>query len=98
MNFHQLELSKHCRVCGKRLYKAKSVYSCVEHSDSLLKCSGIEVSHDDPAVHPFKFCNPCYAVTRRLAKATATAVHFSYSVLSMEWSSHSEGTCMVRMA
>ena len=101
MEFHQLELRKHCRVCGKRLCKAKSkatVDPCSKHPNLLLKCFGIDVSQDDPTVHPLSFCNPCYAVTRRWTKVAADGVHYSNSVQSMEWSSHVGSECGVSTA
>lgn len=99
MESHLVQLSKHCRVCGKKLCKAKSkatVYPCKDHPNSLLKCFGVDISRDEPTIHPPKFCNPCFAVTKRFAKATADGVHYSHSVQCMEWSSHTEDTCMVR--
>ena len=98
MEYHQQQLEKHCRVCGKRLHKAKSkttVYPCIHHQDPLMKCFEIDVSRDDPTTHPSKFCNPCYAVTRRWTKAAMDTVHYAHNVKSMEWSSHSEN-CAVR--
>ena len=99
MEFHQQELQKHCRVCGKRLCKAKSkatIYPCIQHQDSLLKSFGIDVSQDNSTIHPLKFCNPCYAVTRRWAKAFADGVHYTHSVQLMDWSPHSLSSCQVR--
>lgn len=99
MEFHQLELQKQCRVCGKRLCKAKSkatVYPCIQHQDSLLKCFGIDMSQDDSTIHPLKLCNPCYSVTRRWAKALADGVHYTHSVQPIDWSPHTESGCLVR--
>ena len=101
MEFHHQELQRHCRVCGKRLRKAKSkatVYPCTRHQDSLLKCFGIDVSQGESTIHPLKFCNPCNAVTRRWAKAFADGVHYTHSVQLMDWSPHTESTCLVRNA
>ena len=54
MEFHHQELQRHCRVCGKRLCKAKSkatVYPCTRHQDSLLKSFGIDVSQGESTIH-----------------------------------------------
>lgn len=99
MEFHQKQLGNHCRVCGKKLFKAKNkatVYQCTDHKDALLKCFEIYVSRDDPLTHPLKLCNPCYAVTRRSAKATANRVHYTHTVEVMDWSPHTENGCLVR--
>ena len=98
MEFHQLELRKHCRVCGKRLCKAKSkatVYPCSKHPNLLLKCFGIDVSQDDPTIHPLSFCN---LLLDYGTKAAADGVHYSNSVQSMEWSSHVDSECGVSTA
>ena len=98
MEFHQLELRKHCRVCGKRLCKAKSkatVYPCSKHPKLLLKCFGIDVSQDDPTIHPLSFCN---LLLDDGTKAAADGVHYSNSVQSMEWSSHVDSECGVSTA
>lgn len=61
MDFHQLQLAKHCRVCGKRLCKAKSkapTFKCTDHQSILFQCFGVDVSQDDPMTHPLKFATP----------------------------------------
>ena len=50
MEFHLQQLVKHCRVCGKRLCKAKgkaSVFDCNDFTEGLLKTFGVDVSSDD---------------------------------------------------
>ena len=88
-------------MCGKRLCKVKSkdtVYPCTHNQDSLLKCFGIDVSQGESTIHTLKFCNPCYAVIRRWAIAFADGVHYTHSVQLMDWSPHTESTCLVRNA
>ena len=65
MEFHREQLAKHCRVCGKRLSKAKGreTYSCSDYPAQLMACFGINVHRDTDTLHPPQFCNPCYANT-----------------------------------
>ena len=71
-----------------------TVYYCTQHQ--LLKCFSVDVSQDDSTIHPLKFCNPCYAVTRRWSKTCADGVHYTHSVEPIDWSPHTESTCLVR--
>ena len=97
MEFHQLQLEKHCRVCGKRLCKIKSkapVHLCTQYSIDLLHI-GVDVSKDVPTTHPLKFCNPCYAMLRRAEKAHNTGVPYNSTTNPMEWTPHDDSGCLV---
>ena len=56
MESHQEQLAKHCRVCAKRLSKAKgratSTYNCSDYSAELMSCFGIDVHKDIDTIHP----------------------------------------------
>lgn len=102
MEFHKQLLEKHCRVCGKRVLKAKvkankvPVYQCTDHRDALLSCFGIDLSDDAPSTHPIQFCNPCYMVTKRAMKARADCVPYIHSTTTMSWTPHNDSGCLVR--
>ena len=97
MDYHCEQLAKHCRVCGRRLSKAKgkcTVYSCTDYQDQLLACFGMDVSHDSKNVHPPKFCNPCYTITKRRAKAIQDEVPYTSSMVPFLWTEHTH-SCQV---
>ena len=89
MEFHQQLLEKHCRVCGKRLLKAKvktskvPVYQCSDHTDTLLSCFGIDLSDDASSTHPGS--QICYVVTKRAARANTDGVPYTHSTTIMSW-------------
>ena len=101
MEYHTQQLAKHCRICGKRLCKAKgksTVYSCSEYKDQLQVCFGIDVGKDREDIHPKKFCNPCYMVTKRLANASRARVSYTFTTASFTWTEHTHTvTCLVSL-
>lgn len=89
--FHLRELAKHCRICGRRLYKAKSkatVYTCSERISDLKSAFRVDVSTDTPTVHPQHFCMSCYAAIGRIKAADSEGVPFAVSTAPMEWTEH----------
>ena len=98
MEYHQQQLTKHCRICGKRLLKLKShgpVYSCHKFTPDLLSTFGVDTSKDSPTIHPDSFCNSCYPVLKRAEKARLAGVPYHHSTKPMEWTAHGDG-CLVR--
>ena len=69
--FHIENLSKLCRICGKRLKKFaekyESSYSCVDHKKWLAEKFGIDIENDERFVHPAKFCHSCYHLTHAIS-------------------------------
>ena len=62
MEYHMKELKKVCRVCGKRLHKAKGrerSYVVADHSQKLAEVFSLDVSNDCQDTHPPSFCNCC---------------------------------------
>ena len=62
---HAAGLHKLCRVCGDSLARAFRVqHRCAEekHTKNLMKVFGIDVSTDDPSIHPESFCHKCQNV------------------------------------
>ena len=100
MEFHLQQLKKHCRVCGRRLSKAKgraTVYNCSDYRAKLISCFGVDTGSDQDNVHPPQFCNPCYAVTLRSEKASNASIPYTHSLDVFEWIEHSEVDCLVRL-
>ena len=99
MEFHQQQLAKHCRICGKRLSKLKKqapTYQCTQFQSDLLSTFAIDISNDLLTVHPTQFCNPCYSVTRRKEKAHKVGLPYTHSTRIMEWTTHEvNGDCLV---
>ena len=98
MDYHIEQLQKHCRICGKRLCKAKGkkqpVYSCIDHREDILSLAGLDISSDDAVIAPSKFCNPCHLRINRAKKARLSG--FPYPpVQAMAWIPHQE-ICIVR--
>ena len=97
MEFHIQQLAKHCRVCGRRLSKAKgrsTAYTCTAYKDQLLACYGVDVSKDNKDTHPLQFCNPCYIITKRLAKASHSRVPYTFATSIFVWTQHTHN-CLV---
>lgn len=62
MEYHTNELKKVCRVCGKRLSKAKGrdrSYLVSDNNKELAEVFGIDASSDSPDIHPVNFCHSC---------------------------------------
>ena len=98
MEFHLQQLGKHCRVCGRRLTKAKGkavFYNCKEYEDQLLASFSFSLGQDSPEVHPSHFCQSCYCSMKRSVKATDHSAPFQTSKVTYEWKYHSDN-CSVR--
>ena len=77
MEFHLEELGKHCRVCGRRLAKAKGklvTYSSRDYAEQLKASFFFSASQDDPDIHPPQFCQSCYCSMKRCSNAAKDGV------------------------
>lgn len=96
MEYHKDQLTKHCRICGKRLMKAKSrsvVYLCSDFQKDLLTYFNIDVCQDVADTHPTNFCSRCFGTRTQAAKAL---VPYHHAITPMNWTPHSEGDCLVK--
>ena len=85
---HEVQLNKHCRICG-RLFKLKQYkYQCAKFSQDLMAAYNVNIENDSPMVHPSVFCNTCYTKMRQ-HENSSTPVHSSLDV--MAWLPHTEG-------
>ena len=77
MEFHGEQLKKCCRVCGKRLLKAKGskgkshTFHCLANSEELLNTFGVDVRADDATVHPQHYCLACHCMVRKKREVAA---------------------------
>ena len=97
MNFHAIELDKVCRVCGKRLHKAKRrdrKHNASEHSADLASVFKIDVSSDIKGIHPPHFCHPCHTFLRFWKAGKKGDTLLVGRVFS--WYEHTEPQCKVR--
>ena len=95
---HSLE--KYCRVCGGWLQRAKSkaaTYKCTEHTEELRALFQVDVSSDEPDVHPQSFCNGCYAAVRRHSTAVWKGTPYRHSIEVFTWEKHTDEECAVRI-
>ena len=99
MEFHNQQLAKHCRVCGKRLFKSKGKpapsYSCSRYSSQLNSCFNIDITKDIHTIHPSRFCNLCYSVIGQSTKASKDGIPHKHSTQLFQWDEHSD-RCLVR--
>ncbi len=100
MEFHTVQLTKHCRVCGKRLNKSKGkaqpVYSCAEASEDLSAIVGVDNSKErDHHILPQFFCHLCCSKISSAKKSKKDGFPFR-AIVPKEWSSHQEEDCEVR--
>ena len=100
MEFHQEQLKKCCRVCGKRLLKAKGtkgkshVFKCCQNSAQLQKAFDINVQTDEALVHPEYFCLSCRSIAKRKIQASADGVAYRGKDIGqyvMKWQPHQDG-------
>lgn len=95
MEYHTNELGKACRVCGKRVSKAKGrsrSFLVAQHSQELAEVFSIDVSSDSEDIHPLSFCLPCRAFmgSWHTRKGDAPAVGRVYT-----WAKHTDPDCVV---
>ena len=89
MEYHQNQLAKYCRVCGKVVKEyASNVNS--EHS-SLLAVAGIDTSQDSKDVHP-NTCNSCYLTPWQLQAADSSGNIRETALRPFQWVSHVQMT------
>ena len=89
MEYHQSELSKHCRICGGRLQSSNkaTVYDVDAFPDQLQMAFGFAVRGDSPLVHPKRFCKVAMG---RLIEAKTKGVPYKCSVKVYQWEEHEE--------
>ena len=94
MDFYAEELTKTCRVCGKRIHKAKGgrerKYIARDCQSDILEVFHIDVTDDNDTIHPLHFCQPCRAFISCWKSKKALPVDRVFT-----WSKHTETDCRV---
>ncbi len=102
MEYHQDQLSKCCRICGRRLHKANkhstykhsTSYSCDNHALKLLTMFGVNVHRTSLKSTHYASAN-CHAI---LQKSSKQEVYSPVSRIEpFQWSLHKETECSVRL-
>lgn len=92
MEYHTTQLKITCRICGKRLHKAKGrarSYPVSNSIEELAKVFGIDASSDQPDIHPPSFCHSCKCVIRSRGDSIRPVKQ------GFVWSKHSDPVCSV---
>ena len=82
-------------MCGERISKHRTSFSCQEHADNIAQTFGILCSGDNPDIHPPFICHGCFSVTKRSKKAAAVSKPYHHSAEVFSWSSHSPDECAI---
>ena len=76
---HNEMLRKLCRICAGFLKKFNDIYdkshSCDEKREFLTQNFQLNVSNDDPEIHPTRFCNLCYLSPTRVDGPVFRHIH-----------------------
>ena len=100
MDYHITQVQLHCRVCARRLLKAKSkcpstIFLCKAHAAKLLNAFGIDTNNDDNRVHPEHFCPSCKRALDRVISAMHRKIHYKCGTAPFQWEMHSDQECKV---
>ena len=95
MDIHIKGLEKHCRICARALHKYKCKRNCSQYKELLNQAYSINCMDDDEAIHPSKFCPPCFQRAGRIINAKAGEVFYESSVTPFPWVSHMEDGCSI---
>ena len=92
MDFHRRELSRRCRICGRKLSSVSMLVS--KFANQLLVAFGVDIRADNPAVHPERMCGSCYTFTKRTAaQETSSGKPRETSIVPAEWCVCSGDSC-----
>ena len=71
------------------------MYQCVAYNQELLSALHIDITKDDPQIHPPMFCNKCYLTMKRVTTAALSNRPYKCGLKPYEWYSHTIHTCKV---
>ena len=100
MDYHNTQVQLHCRVCAKRLLKARSkcietIFLCKAYAAKLQNAFGIDTNNDDNRVHPEHFCPSCKLALDRVITAKQRKIHYKCGTVPFHWEMHSDLECQV---
>ena len=87
--YHQNQLAKHYRVCGKAV--KGYAHSVNKDHRNLLAVAGIDTSQDSKEVHPSSFCNGCYLTQQQMQAADLSGNVRETALCPFQWVPHQEG-------
>ncbi len=90
--YHQQQLSQHCRVCAHAIKAKAYKYPCNKYSKELGTAFGVKVGGDCPEVHPTCFCNTCYVKMRQYNSASGGCINSA--LVPYNWQEHSATDCL----
>lgn len=85
-DIHATSLSKLCRICG--LILTKYAYKVAGLSESIKSSHFIDVTQDNPALHPDKICQKCHLTLKNIRDRGSTPCHGN-----VVWEPHSDTQC-----
>ena len=74
--------------------RSRTVYHCSDHKDDLLSVFHIDITCDNPSVHPHHFCESC-SVLRRAKLAVKNETIYIHNVNVHEWAEHESKECTI---
>ena len=87
--YHQNQLAKHCRVCGKAV--KGYAHSVNKDHRNLLAVAGIDTNQDSKEVHPNSFCNGCYLTLQQMQAAALSGNVRETALRLFQWVPHQDG-------
>ena len=76
--------------------KSKSAtHKCKEHDEEVKALFHLDVTSDEPDVHPKLFCNSCYAVLQRHSTAVSKGILYRHSIEVFSCEKHRDEECAV---
>ena len=93
MDFHNTEVCRRCRICGK-VRKPRSVsMSVAKYVDEFLVTFGTDVRSDIADVHPSKLCGSCYSFMKRMGQETTSGKPRETGIQPADWQPYTGETC-----
>ena len=90
MEYHQLQLDKHCRVCAQQLQKYRLKYECGKCTEELAQF-GVNTALDSKVVHPSHLCHLCYVTAKNILNGKTKYT----TTVPFDWTSHTQTACKV---
>ncbi len=92
---HKAALERLCRVCGRSLLASKgkraTKYQCSEKVSELSDTFGLDISSDNPSIHPQCYCHPCKNIIYFTQRAKANKTEYNPTSLHIhKWVDHNE--------
>ncbi len=92
---HKAALERLCRVCGKSLLASKgkraTKYLCSENASELSDTFDLDISSDNPYIHPQCYCHSCRNIIYFNKRAKANKTEYKPTSLQIhEWVDHNE--------